>query len=56
MILELNEHSKTKTHPSTYQEKFYNILQHHHDHLYVFSDWSKDNGRAACVAVEQISS
>ena len=49
--LELNEHSKTKTHPSTYQEKFYNILQHHPDHLYVFTDGSKDNGRAACAAV-----
>ena len=37
-ILELNEHSKTKTHPSTYQEKFSNILQHHPDHIYVFTD------------------
>ena len=26
VILELNEHSKTKTHPSSYQEKFYDIL------------------------------
>ena len=25
VILELKEHSKTKTHPSTYLEKFYNI-------------------------------
>ena len=51
MILELNENSKTKTHPSTYQEKFYNILHHHPDHLYVFTDGSKDNVRAACSAV-----
>ena len=51
VILELKEHSKTKTHPSTYQEKFYNILQHHPDHLYVSTDGSKDNGRAACMAV-----
>ena len=51
VILELNEHSKTKTHPSTYQEKFYNILQHHPNHLYVFMDGSKDNGRAVCAAV-----
>ena len=51
MILELNEHSKIKTHPNTYQEKFYNILQHHPDHLYVFTDESKDNGWAACAAV-----
>ena len=50
VILELNEHSKTKTHSSTYQEKFHNILQYHPDHLYVFTDGSKDNGRAACVA------
>ena len=49
--LELNEHSKTKTNPSTYQEKFYNIFQHHTDHLYVFTDGSKDNGRAAWAAV-----
>ena len=48
---QLNEHSKTKTHSSTYPEKFYNILQHHPNHLYVFTDGSKDNGRAACVAV-----
>ena len=51
VILELNEHSKTKTHPSTYQEKFYNILQHHPDHLYVFTGESKDNCRTACTAV-----
>ena len=51
VILELNEHSKTKTHPCTYQEEFYNIPQHHPDHLYVFTDGSKDNGRAACAAV-----
>ena len=43
--------SKLKTHPSTYQEKFHNILQHHPDHLFVFMDGSKDNGRAACAAV-----
>ena len=49
MILELNEHSKT--HPTTYQEKFHNILQHHPDHLYVFMDGSKDNNKTACVAV-----
>ena len=36
VILELNEHSKTKTHPSTYQEKFHNILQHHPDHLCLY--------------------
>ena len=40
VILELNEYSKTKTHPSSYQEKFYNILQHHPNHLYVFMDGS----------------
>ena len=42
---------KLKPLPSTYQEKFLNILQHHPDHLYVFMDGSKDNGRAACAAV-----
>ena len=51
VILELNEHSKTKIHPSTYQEKFHNILQHHPDHLSVFTDGSKDNGRAAYAVV-----
>ena len=39
------------TYPSTYLEKFYNILQHHPDHLYVLTDGSKDNGKAACAAV-----
>ena len=29
VILELNELPKTKIHPSTYQEKFSNILKHH---------------------------
>ena len=33
------------------QEKFYNILEHHQNHLYVFTDGSKDNGRAVCAAV-----
>ena len=31
VILELNEVSKTKTHPSTYQKKFHNIRQLHPD-------------------------
>ena len=51
VILELNELSKTKTHPSSYQEKFHNILQHHPDHLYVYTDGSKDNNKTACAAV-----
>ena len=51
VILEVNEHSKTRTHPSTYQEKFNNILQHHPNHLYVFMDGSKYNNKAACAAV-----
>ena len=42
---------KTKTHPSTYQEKFHNILQHHPNHLYIFMDDSKDNDKMACAAV-----
>ena len=51
MILELNEHSKTKTHPSTYQKKFHNILQHHPDHLYVFTDGYKDKNKSSSAAV-----
>ena len=51
VILELNEHSKIKTHPITYQEKFYNILHHHPDHLYVFTDGFEDNSMATCAAV-----
>ena len=51
VILELNEISKTKTHPCTNQEKFHNILQHHPDHLYVFTDGSKDNNKTACAVV-----
>ena len=45
MILKLNELSKTKTHPSPYKEKFHNILEHHSDHQYVFTDGSKDNNK-----------
>ena len=37
--------------PSTYEEKFHNILQHHADCLYVFTDGSKANKKTACVAV-----
>ena len=51
VILKLNEHFKTKTHPSTYQEKFPNILQHHPDQLNVFTDGSKDNNKTAYAAV-----
>ena len=51
VIFKLNELPKTKTHPITYQEKFYNILQHHPDHLYVFMDGSKDNNKTTCTAV-----
>ena len=50
MIFELNELPKTKTHPVTYQGKFRNILQHHLDQLYVFTDDSKDNDKTACAA------
>ena len=51
VIFELNELSKAKKHPSTYQEKFRNILQHHPDHLYVLTDGSKDNNKTVCAAV-----
>ena len=51
VILKLKELFKIKTHPSTYQEKFHNILRHHPDHLYVFTDGSKDNNKTACSAV-----
>ena len=49
VILKLNELSKTKTHPSTYQEKFHNILEYHPNHLYVFTDGSKDNDKLVCT-------
>ena len=51
VILKLNELPKTKTHPSTYQEKLRNLLEHHPNHLYVFTDGSKDNNKTACAAV-----
>ena len=53
VIIELNEHCKTKTHPTNYQEKFHNILQHHPDHLYVFTGGSKANNKTACAAVKE---
>ena len=51
VILQLNELPKTKTHPSTYQEKLHNILQQHPNYLYIFTDGSKDNNKTACTAV-----
>ena len=51
VILQLNELPKTKTHPSTCQEKLQNILQQHPDYLYVFTNGSKDNNKTACTAV-----
>ena len=49
VILELNE--LTKTQPSTYQEKFHTILLYHPNHLYIFTDGSKDNNKTACAAI-----
>ena len=51
VILELNDLPKTKTHPSTYQEKFHSVLQHHPNHLYVFMNGSKDNDKTACAVI-----
>ena len=51
VIFELNELPKTKTHPSTYPEKFRSILKHHPDHLYVFMDDSTEIDKTACAAV-----
>ena len=51
MILELNELSQIKTHPSTYQQKFHNILHLHPDCLYVFTDCSKNNNKTVYTAV-----
>ena len=51
VILQLNKLYKTKTHPSTYLEKFHTILLHHPDHQYIFMDGSKDNNKTACAAV-----
>ena len=53
VILQLSEHTKTKTHPSTYIEKFHTILLHHPGHQYRFTDGSKDNNKTACAAVLQ---
>ena len=36
VIIKLSELTpKTKTHPSTFQDKFHNILKHHPNHLYL---------------------
>ena len=51
VIFELNELPITKSHSITYQEKFHNILEHHLDYLYVFTDGSKGNDKTACAAV-----
>ena len=51
VILQLNKLPKTKTHPSTYLEKFHTIFLHHPDHQYIFADGSKDSYKTACAAV-----
>ena len=51
VLLQLNELPKTKTHPSTYQEKLHNILQQHPDYLYTFTDGLKDNNKIVCATV-----
>ena len=51
VILQLNKLPKTKTHPSTYLEKFHAILLHHPDHHYIFTDGSKDSNKTACATV-----
>ena len=51
VILQLNKLHKTKTHPSTYLEKFHTILLHHPDYQYIFTDGSKDNNKTACATV-----
>ena len=51
MIRKQNELSKTKTHPSIYQEKFRNIHQYHPDLLYVFTDGFWDSDKTVCAAV-----
>ena len=50
-ILQLSELPKTKTHLSTYIEKFHTILLHHPDHQYIFTDGSKDSNKTACAVV-----
>ena len=50
-ILELSELSKTKTHPSTYQNKFHSILEYHPNHFDIFTNGSKDNDKTACAAI-----
>ena len=52
VIFKLNALPKTKINSSIYQEKFCNILQHHPNHLYVFTDKClQDNDKTACAAV-----
>ena len=51
VILQLNKLPETKTHPSTYVERFDTILPHHLDHQYIFTDGSKDSNKTAYAAV-----
>ena len=51
VILKLNELPKTKPNPSTYTEKFHNILLDNPEHLHVFTDGLKDHSRTACAVV-----
>ena len=51
VILQLYELPKTKTHPSTYIEKFHTILLHHPHHQNIFTGGFKDKNKTACAAV-----
>ena len=50
VILELSKIPKA-IHPSTYQDNFHNIPEHHNNHFYIFTDGSKNNNKTACVAI-----
>ena len=51
VILQLNKLPQTKTHSSTYLEKFHTILLYHPEHQNIFTDGSKDNNKTTCAAV-----
>ena len=51
--LDLTKLSKTKTHPITFQVKFFNIQKNFPNHHHIYTDGSKQGMKVGCAAIFQ---
>ena len=51
VILDLARYPKTKTNPTIYQEEITIIKNNHPDHLYIYTDGSKNKSKVGCAAI-----